>query len=119
MTVASNEKEIQMLKEIVKKLSAILVGNGVKGMDEVVRDIEKRMGVVESELKHLRRVFFESEGLDAMGNPPKKEESKGDAERFVDWFKDKVLPGLIQTLITFVVSAGFVLMVLHWTDVIK
>ena len=86
VTVKDNETRILRLEKAFEKLSGIVVGNGARGMDEVVRAIEKEIekqskrmdalenanGITNSELYHLRTVYFQREGLDALGNPIEK-----------------------------------------------
>jgi len=110
MSVATNKERIDKLEKAFEKLSAIVVGNGVRGMDDVVREIERRVGVVESDLKHFRRVYFEREGLDAMGLP-KKNESKS--------LWEKIKPGLVEKIIIAVSTALIILIANHWTELFK
>lgn len=99
MTVRENEKAIEALTKVADKLTAAVFGNGHRGMDEIVRDIEKRLGIVESELSHFRRVYFANEGLDAMGNKKKQT------------FWEKVTANISDKLITaFVIAIVLVLL---------
>jgi len=103
MTVATNESRISRLEKAFEKLSGIVVGNGVRGMDEVVRDTEKRIdalentvGIINSELYHLRNVYFQREGLDAMGNPVEK-------KWITKTWEDNISPNLLNNAVTAVV----------------
>jgi len=103
MTVATNESRISRLEKAFEKLSGIVVGNGVRGMDEVVRDTEKRIdalentvGIINSELYHLRNVYFQREGLDAMGNPVEK-------KWITKTWEDNIAPNLLNNAVTAVV----------------
>ena len=103
MTVATNETRILRLEKAFEKLSGIVVGNGVRGMDEVVRDTEKRIdalenavGIINSELYHLRNVYFQREGLDAMGNPVEK-------KWITKTWEDNISPNLLNNAVTAVV----------------
>ena len=115
MTVATNETRILRLEKAFEKLSGIVVGNGVRGMDEVVRDTEKRIdalenavGIINSELYHLRNVYFQREGLDAMGNPfPKTWLRK-------TW-EDNIAPNLLNNVVTAVV----IIVLLNFPDLLE
>ena len=109
MTVKDNEREIDALKQTSKEVHKFLFGNGVEGLDERFRTMEKaqeetqkRIGVIESNLEHFRRVYFEREGLDALGNPKEKtdEEKKAEEkEQRKQWTPQQII--LFQALVTF------------------
>ena len=117
VTVATNETRISRLEKAFEKLSGIVVGNGVRGMDEVVRDTEKEIvkinermealehaiGVTNSEINHLRNVYFQSTNKDAMGNPiPKK--------WLVQTWDEKIAPNLLNNA----VMAGIIILLLNF-----
>ena len=108
MTVATNKERIEKLETAFISLSELVKGNGKRGMDEIIREVERRMGVLESDFKHFRSVYFEREGLDAMGIPKKKE-----AEPSL-W--EKIKPGLVEKVIIAVSTAFIVLVANHWTE---
>ena len=110
LTVATNESRIGRLEKAFEKLSRIVVGNGVRGMDEVVRDTEKEIvklnermealehaiGVTNSEINHLRSVYFSSNNKDAMGNTIEK-------KWLSKTWEDKIAPNLLNNTITAVI----------------
>jgi len=110
LTVATNESRIGRLEKAFEKLSGIVVGNGVRGMDEVVRDTEKEIvkinermealehaiGVTNSEINHLRNVYFSSNNKDAMGNTIEK-------KWLSKTWEDKIAPNLLNNTITAVI----------------
>ena len=110
VTVATNETRISRLEKAFEKLSGIVVGNGVRGMDEVVRDTEKEIvkinermealehaiGVTNSEINHLRNVYFSSNNKDAMGNTIEK-------KWLSKTWEDKIAPNLLNNTITAVI----------------
>jgi len=111
MTVKENEQAIKRMERLYERLSEIVVGNGKRGMDEIIRDIEKqitevksRMGVLESDMRHLKNVYFQREGLDALGNPPPKKPAPktwwGKAwERIGDNLFDKFITAVIIVIL--------------------
>lgn len=122
MTVATNKERIDKLEKMYERLAGIVVGNGARGMDEVVRDTEKEiaklnermdalenaMGITNSELNHFRNVYFLREGLDAMGNV--KEAST--------WLKrawNKTTENLFDKFITAVI----IIVILNIPDIIE
>ena len=114
MTVKENERRLDEHEKSIGKLAAIVVGNGERGMDEVVRDtekaiaaLEKRMdalenaqGITNSELNHFRHVYFDREGLDAMGNPRKKTR----VEKILEEIKARFFTAAIIAIIIVVLS---------------
>ena len=110
MTVKENENRILRLEKAFEKLNGIVVGNGVRGMDEVVRDTEKRItevnermdalenahGITNSELNHFRNVYFQREGLDAMGNPLPK-------TWFSKTWEENIAPNILNNAVTAVI----------------
>jgi len=116
LTVATNESRIGRLEKAFEKLSGIVVGNGVRGMDEVVRDTEKEIvkinermealehaiGVTNSEINHLRSVYFSSNNKDAMGNPIEK-------NWLAKTWADKIAPNLFNNI----VMAAIIIIILN------
>jgi len=110
---------LHRVEDTTEKLSAILCGNGEKGMDETVREIEKRVGVVESDVKEVKQMLQQIVGYKGVrydeGNHPGRragdEAPKGNADKALSWFTGKVLPGLTQAVIIAITTAIFVLIV--------
>ena len=85
MTVKDNEKDISIHNKRLDRLEGIVVGNGKKGMDEIVREIEKRMGVVESDIKEVKRMMQMQAGYagityDDKNHPGRRESDKPKTE---------------------------------------
>ena len=81
MTVATNKERIDRLERAFEKLSGIVVGNGVRGMDEVIREIEKRVGVVESDMREVKSMVKKMVGYsgvtyDSSTHPGRRESDK-------------------------------------------
>ena len=122
MTVKDNEARISRVERDIQALRCIVVGNGERGMDEILRDTEreitainKRMdvletaqGVTNSEIRHFRNIYFQREGLDAMGNPIKR------SWLSTTW-EDKIAPNLLNNAVT----AAIIIVILGWRDFIE
>lgn len=140
MTVAENADKIKENREIINKLSRIVVGNGEPGMDENVREIRKdldtfreevskNIGVMQSDIKNLTVMFQRYTGqnqaiiYDDENHPNRRASDKavnmGIADKIVNWFTDKILPSLFSKLIDTIVVIVVVLAVLHWEDIFK
>ena len=121
MVLPSPDVELRMkaVERTADKLSNILCGNGEKGMDESVREIEHRIGVVESDMKEIKVMVQKMSGYQGVtyddkthpGRRAGDEAPKGSADKFLTYITERILPGLIQALIVAVVTAVFVLIV--------
>ena len=119
-TAAQNAKEIAYLKQILDKLTKIVVGNGEPGMDEDVREIKRRLGSVESDMKEVKRMLQDAVGyagvkFDARNHPGRRAEDNGEASE--NWFVNRVLPGLVQYMLIAIGTTIFVLIVTHIEEI--
>ena len=122
------ELRLKAVETTTDKLSNILCGNGDKGMDETVRDIEGRlyrlenqMGRIDSNLTEVKKSVDKLSGYqgikyDVSNHPARRAGDDGEADKLLSWFTGRVLPGLVQNTITAVVTLLLLLAVTHWTE---
>ena len=115
------ELRLHRVEDTTEKLSAILCGNGEKGMDETVREIEKRVGVVESDVKEVKQMLQQIVGYKGVrydeGNHPGRRASDEGAKEPA-WFEkwEKIGWGLVEKAVTMAVTIIILLAVSHWTE---
>ena len=125
MTVKDNEKDILSLKARQERIERLVVGNGEPGMDENIREVTRRIGVVESDVKEIKKILQEIVGYsgvryDESNHPHRRatdEQRQDDANRFVGWVQKNVLPGLFMDIIRVIITVITVLAVVHWADI--
>lgn len=72
MTARENERRLNEHEKAIEKLAAIVVGNGERGMDEIVRTSEERLEKIEerlsrvemweSDIKEIKRMLQDQSG---------------------------------------------------------
>jgi len=115
------ELRLKAVERSTDKLSSILCGNGEKGMDESVREIEKRIGVVESDMKEIKVMVKKMSGYqgvtyDTKNHPGRRAGDEG-AEKPA-WFEkwEKIGWGIVEKAVTAAITVVILLAVSHWTE---
>ena len=130
MVLPSPDVEIRLraVENTTDKLSNILCGNGEKGMDETVRDIEGRldrlehkMGVIDSNLTEVKKSVDKLSGYqgvmyDEKTHPGRRAGDEG-AEKPA-WFEkwEKIGWGIVEKAVTAAITVIILLAVSHWTE---
>ena len=123
MVLPSPDVELRMkaVERTADKLSNILCGNGEKGMDESVREIEHRIGVVESDMKEIKVMVQKMSGYqgvtyDTKTHPGRRAGDEG-AEKPA-WFEkwEKIGWGIVEKAVTAAITVVILLAVSHWTE---
>jgi hypothetical protein len=100
---------VQSMSQVVSRLDRTVYGNGKEGLTTIIARTDERLASVVDCINGLPDVFQEKidSAIASLKIEPSEEEGKklSSADKFVEWFNDRILPYFVTGLLIVVLQA--------------